>query len=57
MLFESATYPEKREYLDAIKSVISALLSAKQNIDVRNNNKTTLCNPLTVLKLASEKIF
>jgi len=57
MFFKRAAHPEKREYLDAIKSFFPALLAIKQNIGVRNNSKRALCNLSALLKLASEKIF
>jgi hypothetical protein len=56
-LREPASHPEKRAYLDAINSDFPVFPPIKQNIGVRNNRKTVLCNLLVLLKLASEKIF
>jgi len=57
MSLEPALHLEKREYLDAIKSLFPAFPAIKQNIGVRNNSKRALCNLSVLLKLASEKIF
>jgi len=57
MSLEPALHLEKREYLDAIKSLFPAFPAIKQNIGVRNNSKRALCNLSALLKLASEKIF